>query len=112
MQIVATLVFELVGVVVTILAVQFVILAARNPKRPRWLEVEWVQAMVAVAIVTIGCFSIGLLVAGMVAAGLDLFPTLVIALVFTVVVAWASARILGFRARLERADAGQSPFFH
>jgi hypothetical protein len=111
MNIIATLVFEMAGVIASVLFVQFVILLMRDPHHPAWLNGETAQWIVAVAVVTIGCFSIGLLVAGMVAAGVELYVTLAVSAALPIAVAFVSARVFGFRERLERADAGHSAFF-
>jgi hypothetical protein len=110
MNILGTLVFEIAGVIAAVVFIQLVILAMRNPHRPDWLNGEPVQAMVAVLIVTLGCFTIGLLASGLVAAGMELFVMLAISAALPIAVAFLSARIFGFQQRLDRADAGESPF--
>lgn len=110
MDLFARLLVEAGSVIGTVLLIEFLVLAFRNPHRPHWLHRESVQTGAALVIVASLCFSFAAFMTGLLEAGLNVFAALAAALLLPLVVAVVSGRAIRFRERLQRADAGQSPF--
>lgn len=110
MNLFATILLDVGLVIGTILIIEFVILLFRNPHRPAWLRKEPAQTAGALLLVGLSCFSFAAFVTGLLEAELHVFTALAMAVALPIAVAFISARAIGFRARLQRADAGESPF--
>jgi hypothetical protein len=90
---------------------QFIVLVFRNPLRPQWLRINALYSPVIIAVIATGVLVFAGLVAALAGAGLHVLAALAAALVLMIAVTVANARIFGIRERLERADAGASPFY-
>jgi hypothetical protein len=110
MAIIAELFASLVGIAVTVLLLLATILAFRNPHRPQWMKAENVEMSATVGLLLVGCLSIGAFIQTATDAGVDVVVTLGLVAVLPTVMLVIAAWLIGYRRRLERADAGQSPF--
>lgn len=111
MDLIATLLMEILALIGTVLFIGLLVLVFRNPHRPQWLRTDFVQTNVAVVLVGVSCLSVAYLIKGLVGVGIDVFTSIGISLALPVAVGIAAARLTDFRERLRRADAGESPFY-
>jgi hypothetical protein len=102
---------ELILVAAVSGALQMLVLAFRNPFRPRWLSREWAAITAALAVVVLVSTTIGAMISGAMAAGLALGGAMLLTLVTFIGTGYALGRAFDFRERLRQADAGQSPFY-
>jgi len=110
MAIFAELFLELGMVIGTVLLIEFLVLLFRNPHRSKWLRSDFAQTTAALLLVAVSCLVFAMFMTGLLGAGLDVFAALPIAVAIPVVVVFVSMKLVGFRERLRRADAGLSPF--
>jgi hypothetical protein len=91
-------------------AIQFVVLAFRNPFRPAWLKRKSMDNLAGLGITTASTIAFGYEIVALVAIGLHPIVALAVVSVFVLVVMVAIWRVFGCGERLRRADAGLSPF--
>lgn len=98
-------------IVVIIGAILFTVLAFRNPQRPRWLRREAMAVTASLAIAAVVCFGIGNMISGAIEAGFGVATAFVLTIVVCIVAGYAMVRGFHIGERLQRSDAGESPFY-
>jgi hypothetical protein len=104
------LAFEIGLAVGSIVLLQLFILLFRNPLRPQWMHKGIVVEVATVGIIGLLVIAFGLVISGLVESGVHAFLAIIFAAALVVITVFAGARFLRLRARLERSDAGESPF--
>ena len=110
MTIFAEILGSLVGIMFTVLLLLGTILAFRNPYRPQWMKGENVEMSATVGLLLVGCLSVGAFIQSATSAGIDVVVTLVLVAVLPTAMLLIAAWLIGYGRRLQRADAGHSPF--
>lgn len=110
MQTILSLVVELAFVAIVVSLIQLLVLVFRSARRPRYLRSGFAESAAVIGIVMGITLSVAMLVAGLIAAGANVFVSLVIAAIVPLAVAFVNERLFHIRDRLQRAEAGDSPF--
>ena len=110
MTMIAELFGSVVGLVLTVLLLLATILAFRNPNRPEWMNADNAQMIATVGLLMVGCLSIGAFIQSATDAGVDVVVTLGLVAVLPAAMLVIAAWLVGYGRRLDRADAGHSPF--
>ncbi len=101
---------ELIVTAGVVCATQFLVLAFRNPHRHAWLRTTFAESVAVIGIVMGLALTISLLISTLVGSGVNVLVAMGIGIAVPVAVALLNERLFHLRARLRRADAGQSPF--
>lgn len=110
MDTIITLVAETFLIVVTVSIAQLLMLVFRNPHRPAILHHEAPAIMISIILVV--SFGVAVLaeVHGLTQANFDPLLSLILAFALIIGTGWVNWRVFGLTERLQRADAGESPF--
>ncbi len=101
---------ETIAVAVLVIVFQLVVLAFRNPFRPKWLGRYGLETLTAIAFASALPVALGLHLAEMMAAGASFATAAILTIALIAGLGAASAWVLQTPRRLRLADSGQSPF--
>lgn len=107
---ITTLIAATVLLVALVGAIQFIVLAFRDPFRPAWLKRGGVENVTAVTVTTSISFAVGFEIVALLGAGVTAFAAIAIAPLIAIVSAVVLWKAFHCGERLERTDAGLSPW--
>lgn len=102
---------EVVVLVAIIGAILLIVLAFRNPFRPKWLRRDSMSVAAALLFSAAVCFGLGNMISGSVNAGIDVATAIALTVAVFIGAAYGLARTIDMGERLRRSDAGESPFY-
>lgn len=106
----ASLIGELVALAAVVSAIQFAVLAFRNPLRAAWLRTPLAESVSVITIVGALTIAVSMVISGFISVGVNIFVSIAAGLLLPIGVAYANDRIFSLRSRLKQCDNGLSPF--